>query len=95
MLLLCCLVRMQALRELVVPTREREDQAAFLRSAADYIRQLQARRRLAWLCACGWPHKAATSANACLTAEERLFLVPWPCAGAAMRPLHVFPCTCE
>lgn len=34
---------MAALRELVVPPREREDQAAFLRSAADYIRQLQAR----------------------------------------------------
>ena len=33
--------RLASLREVVVPVKEREDQAGFLRSAADYIRQLQ------------------------------------------------------
>jgi hypothetical protein len=35
--------RILTLREVVVPQKEKEDQAAFLRSAAEYIRQLQVR----------------------------------------------------
>jgi hypothetical protein len=52
---------MAALRELVVPPREREDQAAFLRSAADYIRQLQAR--------------ASVPCPCCLHVHARYFLL--------------------
>jgi len=37
----CC--RMTTLKEVIVPQKDKEDQAAFLKSAAEYIRQLQVR----------------------------------------------------
>lgn len=38
---MCCLHRLASLKEVIIPAREKEDQAGFLVSAANYIRQLQ------------------------------------------------------